>query len=44
MNNLAKAQPDTVKRLSQAVLAWQATLPKGHIEPMAGKAHYPWLK
>jgi N-acetylgalactosamine-6-sulfatase len=44
MNNLAKAQPDTVKRLSQAVLAWQATLPKGHIDPMAGKAHYPWPK
>lgn len=44
MNNLAAANPDVVERLAKQALAWQATLPKGPIEPSAGKNDYPWPK
>jgi len=40
--NLATAHPDIVERLAKKALAWQATLPKGPVEPAAGKANYPW--
>jgi N-acetylgalactosamine-6-sulfatase len=42
LNNLAPAHPDVVNRLAQVALDWQATLPKGPIEPLAGKRDYPW--
>jgi N-acetylgalactosamine-6-sulfatase len=42
LNNLAAAHSDVVSRLAQAALDWQATLPKGPIEPLAGKRDYPW--
>jgi N-acetylgalactosamine-6-sulfatase len=42
LNNVAEGHPDLVDRLAQAALAWQATLPKGPIEPAAGKNNYPW--
>ncbi len=43
-NNLADRQPDEVKRLSKQALGWQATLPKGTLDPGAGKNEYPWPK
>jgi hypothetical protein len=42
LNNLAKANPDVVERLTAKSLAWQATLPNGPVEPAAGKNDYPW--
>jgi N-acetylgalactosamine-6-sulfatase len=42
LDNLAAAHPDVVNRLAQVALDWQATLPKGPIEPLAGKRDYPW--
>jgi N-acetylgalactosamine-6-sulfatase len=42
LNNAAEKHPDIVERLAKEALAWQATLPKGPIEPSAGKATYPW--
>jgi N-acetylgalactosamine-6-sulfatase len=44
MTNLASAQPAIVKRLSGELLAWQQTLPKGYVDPMAGRSTYPWPK
>lgn len=43
-NNLADRQPEVVARLSKQALAWQATLPKGPLDPGAGKNDYPWPK
>jgi arylsulfatase A-like enzyme len=40
--NTAKDHPEIVERLARKALAWQATLPKGPVEPAAGKANYPW--
>ncbi len=42
MNNLAAQHPDVVQELSAKALAWQQTLPKGMVEPEAGKNAYPW--
>ena len=42
LTNTAKDHPDVVERLAGKALAWQATLPKGPVEPSAGKADYPW--
>lgn len=42
LNNLASRKPDIVKDLSEMVLAWQATLPEGPIDPNAGSNAYPW--
>lgn len=42
MNNLAGANPGIVSRLSKRLLEWQATLPKGPIDPGAGKNEWPW--
>jgi N-acetylgalactosamine-6-sulfatase len=44
MTNLAQAQPAIVKKLSAELLAWQQTLPKGHVDPQAGRSGYPWPK
>jgi len=42
LNNLAEKHPDTVAALAGKALDWQATLPKGPLDPTAGKADYPW--
>jgi len=42
MNNLAQRNPEVVKRLSSRVLGWQARLPKGPVDPRAGRNDYPW--
>lgn len=42
LNNVAEHHADVVERLSKAALEWQATLPKGPLEPTAGKMSYPW--
>ncbi len=42
LNNLADRHPDLVKNLSRRLLEWQATLPKGPIDPDAGANAYPW--
>jgi N-acetylgalactosamine-6-sulfatase len=42
LNNRADDRPDLVARLSERVLAWQATLPEGPIDPTAGSNAYPW--
>lgn len=44
LNNVADKHADVVERLARDVLAWQATLPKGPVEPEAGKNDYPWPK
>ena len=42
LNNLASRKPQIVKDLSEKVLAWQATLPEGPVDPNAGSNAYPW--
>ena len=42
MNNLAAREPETVRALTAEVLAWQSTLPKGTVDPQAGRNDYPW--
>jgi arylsulfatase A-like enzyme len=42
MDNLAGRNPALVKRLSEDLLRWQATLPKGPVDPDAGKSEWPW--
>ena len=42
MENRAGSEPAVVGRLEKYALAWQATLPKGPVDPMAGKNTYPW--
>lgn len=42
LSNLADRYPEVVKRLSERVLAWQATLPEGPVEEVAGSNAYPW--
>ena len=42
LNNLADRHSEVVARLSERLLAWQATLPKGPVEPAAGANDYPW--
>jgi arylsulfatase A-like enzyme len=44
LTNLATARPEVVEPLMAKSLAWQATLPKGPVEPAAGKNDYPWPK
>ncbi len=44
LDDLAAQHPDVVKKLSQQLLKWQATLPPGHIEQTAGSNAYPWPK
>ena len=42
LNNLAGQHPVVVKHLSGRVTDWHATLPKGPVEPTAGKENYHW--
>jgi hypothetical protein len=42
MDNRAGREPGVVQRLEKTALAWQATLPKGPVDPGAGKNSYPW--
>jgi N-acetylgalactosamine-6-sulfatase len=42
LNNQAEKYPEVVKRLSERVLNWQATLPKGPMDKDAGSNAYPW--
>jgi arylsulfatase A-like enzyme len=42
LNNLAAAHPEVVDRLAKAAIGWQETLPKGPVDPSAGKNDYPW--
>lgn len=44
LQNLAARNPDVVEDLAKKALAWQQTLPKGPIQPGAGKANYPFPK
>jgi hypothetical protein len=44
LNNLAAANNTLVERLAGRALAWQSTLPKGPVDPAAGKNDYPWPK
>jgi len=42
LNNVADQHPELVNRLTERVLAWQATLPDGPVAPNAGSNAYPW--
>jgi hypothetical protein len=42
LNNLAGQHPEIANQLAEKALAWQATLPKGPLEPAAGKINYGW--
>ncbi|MFC1607157.1 sulfatase [Candidatus Latescibacterota bacterium] len=42
LTNLAGKHPDEVKRLSEPLMKWQATLPEGPVHPDAGSNAYPW--
>ncbi len=42
VNNRATEEPTIVERLAEQVLAWQATLPKGPMDPDAGSNAYPF--
>ena len=42
LGNLAYKYPDVVKRLSEQVLSWQATLPEGPVHADSGSNVYPW--
>lgn len=43
-NNIAEKHPEVVERMSEAVLAWQKTLPPGPMDADAGSNAYPWPK
>ena len=42
LNNLAEGHPTVIKHLSERLLAWKASLPKGTSGPEAGANAYPW--
>jgi arylsulfatase A-like enzyme len=42
LSNIAEKDTDVVARLSERLLAWNKTLPKGPVDPGAGQANYPW--
>jgi len=44
LNNLADQHPEIVRKLSEKLLKWQATLPPGPVENTAGSNAYPWPK
>jgi len=44
LKDLASERPKEVQRLSDALVKWFESLPKGKIWPEAGKADYPWPK
>lgn len=41
-DNLAREHPDTTERLAKMALDWQATLPRGRVDPRAGRNDYAW--
>ncbi|GAB4170996.1 MAG: sulfatase-like hydrolase/transferase [Terrimicrobiaceae bacterium] len=43
-DNLASSHSDIVERLAAHALKWQSTLPKGRVDPRAGRNDYPWPK
>ncbi|MEZ5400021.1 MAG: sulfatase-like hydrolase/transferase [Bryobacteraceae bacterium] len=42
MNNAAAARKALVKEMSGRLLAWRRQLPKGFVDPDAGRNDYPW--
>jgi hypothetical protein len=44
MTNVAPSHKDVVARMSKALLEWQLTLPKGPVDPGAGRSSYSWPK
>lgn len=42
--NVAAQHPDVVERLAKKLSDWESSLPKGPVDPQAGKASYPWPK
>ena len=42
LGNIADQHPQIVQRLSAQLLKWQATLPPGLVEKVAGSNAYPW--
>ena len=42
VDNVADRHPQIVRELSAQLLKWQATLPPGPVENMAGSNAYPW--
>jgi hypothetical protein len=42
LSNQAGNHPGIVASLSEKLLAWKETLPRGPIDPTAGKNDYPW--
>lgn len=44
LNNLADRHPEAVRELSARLLSWHAGLPKGPVQPEAGKREYRWPK
>ncbi|NIP23091.1 MAG: sulfatase-like hydrolase/transferase [Phycisphaerae bacterium] len=44
LDNVADKHPDIVKKLSEKLLKWQKTLPKGPYDKQAGSNAYPWPK
>ena len=44
LNNYAHCYPEVVKTLSERLLKWQATLPKGPVHKDAGSNFYRWPK
>lgn len=44
LDNLVGRYPKVMKELSERLLQWQAGLPKGLVEPLAGSNQYRWPK
>ena len=44
LHNIADQHPQIVRELSGRLLKWQATLPPGPVEQVAGSNAYPWPK
>ncbi len=44
LDNIAEKHPGVVKKMSQQLLKWQATLPPGPVDEVAGSNAYPWPK
>jgi arylsulfatase A-like enzyme len=44
LKEVSDKHPEIVKRMKQAALAWQKTLPKGPFDKGAGSNAYPWPK
>jgi len=42
LDNTATEHPEIVERLAKTALDWSATLPKGPLDPTAGKLDYLW--